>query len=107
MEGTSFIDYVNDWKADLVKDLPHLNHVNPLVINEQALSVYIVVLKSVVLKKKGSTDEESLVNLSRFVAGTPSPTYHHLSLSPRIWLACNVQCNCNVCSNQFDHHSIS
>ncbi len=31
------MDYANDWKADLVKDLPNLNHVNPLVINEQAL----------------------------------------------------------------------
>ena len=41
MEDASLIEYVNDWKADLIKDLPNLNHVNPLVINEQALSVYI------------------------------------------------------------------
>jgi len=41
MEDTPLFDYGNDWKADSVKDLPHLNHVNPLVINEKALGVYI------------------------------------------------------------------
>jgi len=42
MDDPSFIDFVNDGKADFIKDLPNLNHVNPLMINEQALiSIYI------------------------------------------------------------------
>lgn len=93
MEDTSFIDYVNDWKADLTKDLPNLNHVNPLVTNEQALSVYIgryLCPMNPPEELKGSTDDESLINLSRFVAGIPSPTNQNLSLSHRIWLTCNV-----------------
>jgi len=40
MEDTPFIDYGNDWKADLKSSRASLNQVNPLVIIEQALSVY-------------------------------------------------------------------
>lgn len=40
-EEASFLDYIIEWKTDLVKDFPHLNHVSPLVVNEQAMTVYI------------------------------------------------------------------
>ncbi len=95
MEDEGFVDYVNGWRDGLFKEFPSLTGlVNPLVINEKAMSVYVgryLTPLEPPEELKGSSDEETLRNLCQFVSSIPSASNNQPVLLPRIWLTCQVK----------------
>ena len=94
MEDEGFVDYVNVWRDGLVKEFPLLaGLINPLVINEKAMTVYVGRYLTPLEPPEeltGSSDEETLRNLCQFVSSIPSACNNQPVLLPRIWLTCQV-----------------
>lgn len=95
MEDLGFLEYVNGWRSGLIKEFPFLDGlINPLVVNEKALTVYIgryLTPLEPPEQLQGSSDEETLKNLCQFVAAIPQEPNNRPILTPRIWFTCQVK----------------
>lgn len=94
MEDQALVEYVTGWRNTLLKEMPSLAGViNPLVVNQQALTVYVGRYLTPLDPPEqllATTDQETLRNLCQFVAAIPSASCNQPALLPRIWITCQV-----------------
>ena len=100
LEDQHLVDYIKGWKESLVKEVAHLTAadvIQPLVVNQEASTVYVgrfLCPLDPPEELKTDSDQETLANLSQFVAAIPSVASASADnpsvLLPKIWLTCQV-----------------
>jgi len=93
LEDEDTLTSIQNWFSVLQKDFaPHSDRLtNPLVLNSQGKTVYIgryLIPLQPPPQLAGTSEEETLNDIIRFVASIPSANVHFPLPSTRVWLTC-------------------